>query len=261
MGWGLLFIGYFLKFILGINPMFDVVLTLPACVLMMIGLKKLSLYCHTFHYALWSTALLAAVTVGGGAAALLAPTGALPEMGASLVDWLRYATEAVARTNWIALAELVAVMLFHVSLSFGIKDIAMRVGVQKNAVRAMRNLVLVGLYAVSFLLAKVLPSLMGAMTSTATIVHLVFALCNSVLLYSCYMRITPAEETVPERKPSRFALINRLRNAYDEKTQKAIEDDRAYHTQQARERKEKQLSRISEKQRKKEELRQKRNQK
>ncbi|MBR0443237.1 MAG: hypothetical protein IIX15_02755 [Clostridia bacterium] len=261
MGWGLLFIGYFLKFILGINPMFDVVLTLPACVLMMIGLKKLSLYCHTFHYALWSTALLAAVTVGGGAAALLAPTGALPEMGASLVDWLRYATEAVARTNWIALAELIAAVLFHLALALGIKDIAVRVGVQKNAVRAMRNLVLVGLYAASFLLAKVLPSLMGAMTSTATIVHLVFALCNSVLLYSCYMRITPAEETVPERKPSRFALINRLRNAYDEKTQKAIEDDRAYHTQQARERKEKQLSRISEKQRKKEELRQKRNQK
>lgn len=261
MGWGLLFIGYFLKFILGLNPMFDVILTLPACILMLIGLKRLSLYCHTFHYALWSTALVAAVAVGGAVGSLIAPVSALPEAGAGVFDWLRYMTETSVIWNWIALAELISVVLFHAALMLGIKDIAMRVGVQKNAVRAVRNFVIVGLYTVCLLVARIAPSATAMMAPTSALLELVVAVCNSVLLYSCYMRIAPAEGTVPERKPSRFALINRLRDAYDEKTQKAIEADRAYHEQNARERREKQLARMSKKQREKQELQQKRHQK
>lgn len=260
MGWGLLFLGYLLKFILGLNPLFDVILTLPACILMLLGLKKLSLYCHTFHYALWSTALLAAVSVGGLIGAIVAPMGALPSAQAGLADWLRYTATATS-AGWFILSEMAAVVLFHAALALGVKDIATRVGVQKNAVRAMRNLVVVGLYAVSFVLAKAAPATAGVMMPTAVLIRLVFAVCNSILLYSCYMRIAPAEETKQLRKPSRFAWVNRLRDAYDEKTQKAIDADRAYHEKNARERREKQLARMSEKQRKKEELKHKRNQK
>jgi hypothetical protein len=148
----------------------------------------------------------------------------------------------------------------HAALALGIKKIAARVGVQKNAVRAMRNLVLIGLYAVSLVCAEAVPATAGVMMPTAMLIRLVFAVCNSVLLYSCYMRIVPADDTAQVRKKSRFALVNRLRDAYDEKTQKAIEADRAYHAKNARERREKQLARMSEKQRKKEELKQKRNQ-
>lgn len=261
MGWGLLFLGYLMKFLLGLNPIFDVVLTLPACLLMLIGLKRLSLYCHTFHYALWSTALLAAVTVGGIVGAFVAPAIALPEVGAGLADWLRYVAEALAATGWIALADLICTVLFHAALALGIKDIAMRVGVQKNAVRAMRNLVLVGLYAVCLLTAKMVPVAAPMLSAPSALIHLVFAVCNCVLLYSCYMRIAPAEEVVTERKQSRIGWVNRLRDAYEAKTQKAIEDDRAYHAQQASDRREKQLARMSQKQRNKEQLKQKRNQK
>lgn len=260
MGWGLLFLGYLMKFLLGLNPIFDVILTLPACLLMLLGFKKLSMYCHTFHYALPSTALLAAVSLGGVVGALVAPATALPEAGAGVADWLRYVANA-SLGGWIAWANMIAVVLFHAALAVGIKDIAMRVGVQKNAVRAMRNLVLVGLYAACLLTAKLAPSVAALAVPTSSLLGLVFAICNSVLLYSCYMRIAPAEESVPERKPSRIGWINRLRDAYDRKTQKAIEDDRAYHAEQARERREKQLARMSQKQRNKEELKQKRNQK
>lgn len=259
MGWGLLFLGYLLKFILGLNPLFDVVLTLPACVLMLLGLKKLDLYCHTFRYAMWSAVLVAAVSVGGLIGAIVAPMGALPSAQAGLADWLRYTATATS-AGWFILSEMVAVVLFHAALALGIKEIAARVGVQKNAVRAMRNLVLIGLYAVSLVCSEAVPATAGVMMPTAMLIRLVFAVCNSVLLYSCYMRIAPADDTAQVRKKSRFALVNRLRDAYDEKTQKAIEADRAYHAKNARERREKQLARMSEKQRKKEELKQKRNQ-
>ena len=84
---------------------------------------------------------------------------------------------------------------------------------------------------------------------------LIFAICYCVLLYSCYMRIAPAEETTPTRKPSRFGWVNRLRDAYEEKTQKAIDADRAYHAKNARERLEKKQSRMSKKQQEREEQR------
>ena len=260
MGWGLVFLGYLMKFLFGLNPIFDVVLALPACLVMLLGLKRLSLYCHTFHYALWSTALLAAVSVGGVIGALLVPASALPAAGAGLIAWLRYVANA-SLGGWGAWADMIAVVLFHAALALGIKDIAMRVGVQKNAVRAMRNLVLVGLYAACLLTASILPSVAPMMAAPATLICLVFAVCNCVLLYSCYMRIAPAEEVVTVRKQSRIGWVNRLRDAYDAKTRKAIEDDRAYHAQQASERREKLLARMSQKQRNKEELKQKRNQK
>lgn len=260
MGWGLLFLGYLMKFLLGLNPIFDVVLTLPACLVMLLGLKRLSLYCHTFHYALWSTALLAAVSVGGVIGALLVPSSALPAAGAGLTAWLRYVANA-SLGGWVAWADMIAVVLFHAALALGIKDIAMRVGVQKNAVRAIRNLVLVGLYALCLLTANIVPSVAPMMAAPATLICLVFAVCNCVLLYSCYMRIAPAEEVVTTRRQNRIGWINRLRDAYERKTQKAIEDDRAYHAQLSSERREKLLARMSQKQRNKEELKQKRNQK
>lgn len=258
MGWGLLFFGYVLKYVLGLNPMFDVVLTLPACLFMVFGLKRLSLYCHTFRYAVWSVAPVAAVSLGGVIGALALPVAELPASGASAADWLGYLAKA-STAGWLNFADAAAMLVFHVALAIAVKELAMRVDVRKNAVRALRNLVIVGLYTVCFLMAETFPALTAVMSPTALLIRLVFVICNSVLLYSCYMRIAPAEQTEAPRRPSRFAWVNRLRDAYEQKTQKAIDADRAYHEKNLRERREKQLARMSKKQREKETLRQKRN--
>jgi hypothetical protein len=65
------------------------------------------------------------------------------------------------------------------------------------------------------------------------IAQLIWVICNCVMLYSCYMRIAPANES-DTRPPSRFAFINRMRAAFDSREQKAIEADRAYHADNAK---------------------------
>lgn len=258
MGWGLLFIGYFLTFLPGQNAMLAVPLALPGCVLMLLGLKRLSLYCHTFHYAMWCSILPGAISVGVLVYALLARSVVPTRDG--VTAWLRYVAE-IGSTGVFGLLSVIAVVLFHAALAWGVKELAMRVGVRKNAVRALRNLIFVGLYAVGMVLTRTVSGLPVAVSATTALLGLVWSVCNCVMLYSCYMHIAPAEEAEEAtRKPSRFAFVNRWRDAYEQKTQKAIDADRAYHEKNARERREKQLARMSKKQREKQELKQKRNQ-
>ena len=258
MGWGYLFFGYFLAFILGQNAMLAVLSTLPGCLFMTWGIKRLSLYCRTFHYALWSAALVVAVSVGRLVLAMLTPLSEAAEEGATLAAWLRHAAE-LGMQGWLGFAEIVVLVLFHAALAFGIKDIAMRVGVQKNAARALRNLVLVGLYAVGTVLSRTVDGLPLAVGAISVLLGLIWSIAGGVLLYSCYMRIAPAEQTEPVRRPSRFGWVNRVRDAYEQKTQRAIDADRAYHEQKSRERWEKQRLRMSKKQQQKQDLHDRRN--
>lgn len=248
MGWGHLFFGYFLTFLLGLHPTFAIFSTVPGCLFMLFGLKRLSLYCRSFHYALWCAPLMAAVSIGGIVGGLLTA----PPETATAAEWLR-AISSYAGRGAVAWLDFAAVLLFHAALALAIKEIATRVGVPKNAVRAVRNFIIVGLWAVCFVLTSALPADTGKLlTGPAMLMMLIWAFCNCILLYSCYMRIAPAEQAEEQRKPSRFAWVNRMRDAYEEKTQKAIDADRAYHAKNARERMEKRQARMSEKQRRKE---------
>lgn len=263
MGWGPLFFGYFLAFVPGQNSLLSVAMMLIGGAFMLFGLGKLMRYCHTFVYALGGVGLMMALTLTGIVLTLVFPTPELLAEGAQPADWLRVISD-INRFAWIGWLHLLAVGLFHLALAFGVKEIAMRVGVEKNAVRALRNLVMVGIYVLATVLHK-----SGAgipyLYAISTLVFLIVAICNSVMLYSCYMRIAPAEGPDAERenapkKPSRFGFVNRLRAKMQAHEQKAQEADRKYNEQRMREERERQLSRMSKRQRRREEMRE-RNQK
>ncbi len=249
MGWGLLFFGYFLVFVLGLNPLFEVFATIPGWAVMLVGLCNLKRYCHSFRYAQWcvypTLFIVVWQTFVGIQTQFDVPFAFLHEQVTVVVGW----------------AELLAVLLFHTVLVISTKELALRVSVPKNAVRAMRNLVLVWLYGILLLVQTLIPKaeITRTLYPVLLLLQLVWAISFCVLLYSCYMRICPADDIEHTRKPSRFAWINRLRVAMDEKEQRAIEADRTYHAKQARERQEKSLARLSQKQRAKQELKNKRN--
>ena len=249
MGFGLLFIGYVLKFILGMNGAFDLALTLPACVLMLVGLHKLSRYCHSFRYAKYlSLAILAAEAVCVIDALLVWSGPTLPE-GAGIVQYYLAFAESFAGTRPVDFAAFFAALLFHGALSMAVKELALRVELKKNAVRALRNLVIVGLYASVWVLMRTVSALSGVLMPASVLLELVCAVSYAVMLFSCYMYICPAEQPVQEKRRSRFAWVNRLRDAAEQREQRAREADEAFYAQMARQRREKQLSRMSEKQR------------
>jgi signal transduction histidine kinase len=227
MGWGLLFFGYFLEFILGINSMFAPFVYLIGFAVILMGVSQLARYCKSFLRAKWCVLALMVLSVWRTYAGLndLFSLG-LPFVNqtvSSVVSWLFF----------------LGMTLFHVFLALSVKELALRVDSNKNAVRALRNLVMYGLYAVAYLLSNT----MTGVKSLVPIVLLlwpVWAICNCVMLYSCYMHIVPADQEEQAGRPlSRFAFVNRFRAAMDAKEQKAIEADRAYHAENARRRMEK----------------------
>ncbi len=233
MGWGLLFFGYFLEFILGINAMFAPFVHLVGFALMAVGVSGLARYCKSFHSVKWCVLALMAVSVWRTYAGL----DELFSLGLPFVDGM-----ASTAVSWLY---FVGITLFHIFLALSVKELALRVGVSKNAVRALRNLVMYGLYAIAYLLVNTLPAV-KSLVPVVLLLWPVWAICNCVMLYSCYMHIVPSHENEHvARPPSKFAFVNRIRAVFEAKEQRAIEADRAYHAENAR----KKMERLSQKQR------------
>ncbi|MBQ7337306.1 MAG: hypothetical protein IJW40_02510 [Clostridia bacterium] len=220
MGFGVLFIGYFLEFLLGLNRI-GVFTHVIGYMVIFVGLSRLRLYCHKFRYALYMTIplmLLSAYRTFEGLAELF------------VLDYPFVTDTATMLVQW---ADLALVLLFHIFLAIAMMEICNRTGVKKNAIRAMQNMVIVVIYVV---LQACLMLLDGTTIATllyglSLLLNLLWVICNLVLLGSCYMRICPAgeENSVKEPKPSRFAFVNRLREKYRRSEEKAIREDRAYH--------------------------------
>lgn len=245
MGWGLLFFGYFLEYILGLNSLFAPFVHVIAYALMYAGLSGLQRYCGKFRYARWCAIALA----------VLAVFRTFADVQTAYDVTFGFVTETL--TQVVVWVDFALVMVFHTFLGIAIEQLAKSVSVPKNATRAVRNLMIVYLYGAFYIAQRLIGT--AVLFPAMILGRVLWAVCNCVLLYSCYMRIVPAggEEDAP-RAPSRFALVNRMRRAFDEKEKQAIEADRQYHSDNARRRYEKQTARMSQKQRTKEELRDKR---
>ena len=246
MGWGLLFLGYVCVFVLGMNPMFYVFTALPGWLLCLLGLRALTAYCHSFRYAKWCAVAAGALCVWQTL------SGAQTQLGLAL-PFLHDGVSAAV--EW---ASILAVTLFHTLLALATKELCARVSLAKNGVRAMRNMVLVWMYGVAFAVMSLgrNEALTVSLYPFVLLLRLLWSVLFAVLLYSCYMHICPAgadqEEDAP--KKSGIGWLDRLRRAAWEREQRAISADRRYHEQKSRQRLEKQLSRMSQKQRKKQEI-------
>jgi uncharacterized membrane protein len=235
MGFGLLFIGYFLHYLLGLNQLITFT-TLIGCVLMYVGLSSLSLYCHTFNFARYTTFALALTAFYRTAEGI---TELFPVTISFVNDAIGY---------YVSLLELMVTVVFHVFLAIAIKEICLRTGVQKTAVRAMTNLVAVVLYELlwfSYSTAQQRSSMMpasveqrsfsGMLYGFTMLMKLIWIFSNLTLIGSCYRRICPAGQEAADakraKKPSRFAFVNRVRERYQASEEKAIREDRAYRQQ------------------------------
>ena len=126
-------------------------------------------------------------------------------------------------TEWITFLLMV---FFNVALLYGIRMLAREVGLVHIAVKAVRNSVFVGLYAVLMLIAKlpILPE--GArsyLTLPIVMLDVVWVVLNLLLLVSCAKNICPAGDEEQQPKRSRFEWINRIGDTYERNRQRAID--------------------------------------
>ncbi len=211
MGFGYLTIGYLLASLIYLTANalnVGSLASLAGYLLMLYGLYRLRRFHLSFTAPLWGSALCAALTLY-----------AILEDAAALFSFdLPILASAVSRVmDWVVLgAETATVACILLS----VRLLAREVGLRNIAVSAVRNLAFVGAYAVLAILSRLpfpeaaLPYLRFA----ALLFEFVMILLNLWLLLQCTKNICAEGDEEVTHRPSRFAWVNRISEAYD-KTQ------------------------------------------
>ena len=223
MGFGWLFIGYFVATLMSINVA-GAFIRLIGYGIMIFAAGRLKRYNGAFSYFQIAAFAMLAVSL------LLA--------AADVFDFLY--TEMLIETEVFpqsfdtafAVTELCASCIFNGLMLYAIHAIAVETGVGKIAVNAVRNGIFIALYfvinAIAYLPLGFSETYAGLFGAPALLLYFVWIVLNLVLIYSCYARICDEEDVDMARKPSRFAFVNKMRAELDAKEQKAIESTAEY---------------------------------
>lgn len=245
MGFGYLLIGYLCTFVLYLtvaNLGIGGAALLVGYVLMMYGLRMLNLYHKDFVWAKWLTVPLTVTAVY----ALLQSLDELFLWGLPIFNDI---TAAVYQ--WVTFALLI---VFQLGMLFGIRMIAGEVGLPHIATKAVRNSFLVALYALLDLVANLpvaaIREIQPYLAVPVILTNVVMVACNLLLLISCNKNICRAGDEDQPAKPSRFAFINRIGEAYERTRQKSVDNARQEAEAALRRRQEKQSRKNSKKKKK-----------
>ena len=134
-----------------------------------------------------------------------------------------YSTVVTGIVEWVKFA---AELGFTVMALWSSAEIAASVGLDRHRVRALRNIVFTGIWALAQILLLVVPTLAtagnGALQKVLVLYLLVIYLLNSFCFYGCFSAICPkGEEFGKPSKPSRFRFMNELNRKLDEKNEQA----------------------------------------
>ena len=219
MGFGSLFLGYLTAFVLSITVGklgFGGLALLLGYALMLYGLMELNRYQRAFAIAKWLTLPLMLT-------ALYDLLCALDE----LFLWQLPIAGGVFETvmQW---SVLFLVIVFHLAFLHGIRMLAVEVGLLHIATKAIRNMLLVGLYALIYTAGSI-PTVQASaaypyLTFAVNLLNLVYVICNLLLLISCNKNICPEGDEDQPARPSRFAWVNKMSDAYERNRQKSIQN-------------------------------------
>lgn len=226
MGFGWLFIGYFLTImnvpILGI---FGIIVRLCGYVLIIMATLKLRKYNRSFDFAMYGAIAMTIVSY-----CFLAK---------NIIDKLAVGFLSKTVTSVIEYVDLGCTFVFTALLLWGIYCIAKETEVKKISNSAIRNFVFLSLCyivrLISYMPISAIKKVNGTFVFIIWVLYFVYSILNIILIFSCYAKICDEDDVEMERKPSRFEVVNRIRDEFDRKSEKARAEDEAYR----RERKEK----------------------
>ncbi|MGI6167098.1 MAG: hypothetical protein ACOYIA_03040 [Eubacteriales bacterium] len=197
MGFGLLFIGYFIAFIMSING-YSFVFRLAGYVVMALALIRLRRFERRFYYAYLSSLLLIIFGIWDFI------YGIADKLKYELPAWISAAKPASGGAIFITEAAL------NVTLLLSIAALAGGVGLVRQQRGAWRNVIITGVYYILAARMLFFPGNIEAnryLLPTALLLWLCWRVLNLILIFSCYMRICPeGDEDMPEREP-RFKSI------------------------------------------------------
>ena len=220
MGFGYLLLGYLTTFLLKMLASALGVGSLALLVgyfLMWTGLRTLRLYCHSFEWAQWVLYPMMATACFG----LL---GDLAKFFLWNPSFLAGASAVIA---WVDFA---LIMVYHAALLSAIREIGEQVELTKVSAAAIRNSIIVLLYAVLYLLYFI-PGLFpdtvrGYLTLSMTLLNVAWIFCNLWLLLNCTKDIVAQGQEDPEPKRYKWEFLNRMGDQFEENMKKAADSNR-----------------------------------
>jgi len=228
MGFGLLFIGYFMTVmnvpVLGI---FGTIIRIIGCAVMLCGVLSLRRYNRAFDLALIGIALVGAVS--------------FVALGANIDDALyenlltknRFFSDTAK--NIVGYVDQGMTFVFNSFLLWAVRSIAKETEATKISNSAVRNYIFICayylVYLVSFLPFAGIQSAQHEFALIAWILYFVWIALNIILLFNCYAMICDESDVEMEPKASKFAFINWIREETERRGRKAREADALYREQ------------------------------
>ena len=220
MGFGYLFFGYLIAFLLSMTARalgFGTLASLLGLALILMGLQRLGRYHKAFSLSKW----LAIPRL------LLSLYWLACDVGARLSIALPITVGIVHDVaEWL---DLGCSVLFQLSLLYAIRMLSDGIGLKGLSRTALRNTLFVGIYAMlriaqNFSIPEVAR---GYVILAANVFELLWILCILLLLLNCMKSIGIEGEDEEQPTRSRVGWINRVNDAYDRTHQRLNEQARA----------------------------------
>lgn len=231
MGFGILFLSYFLAFFVPLSY-----LHIIGYAGMAWALSKLKDYRPAFLKALWWLIPLGICCLYHILASVLS---LLPSLGLGEVQ-LPFVNEMV--TAVVSMIESALILCFHFVFMRQLRAFAAELELSDIAKRSDWGLWLVSIQCTTYIMALIL-ELTGfslpLFSIIALLLQFVWAIFNLYHLFTCYMYICPEGDEDMERKPSRFGFVNEFREKMDERDRRAREKEAAYEQQKKNKKKRK----------------------
>ncbi len=220
MGFGYLLLGYLTTFLLKMLASALGVGSLALLIgyfLMWTGLRMLRLFCRAFEWAEWALYPMMVTALFGLFADL-----------SDLFLWnLSFLGGISAVMAWV---EFVLIMVYHAALLSAIREIGEQVELKKISAAAIRNSIIVLLYAVVYMLYFI-PGLFpdaarGYLTLSMTLLNVAWIFCNLWLILNCTKDIVAEGQEEPEPKRYKWEFLNRMGDQFEQNIKKAADSNR-----------------------------------
>ena len=215
MGFGLLFIGYFIAFLMSVNT-YGFAFEIVGYAVIFSAVGKLAEYKHKLS--------------GAALPLFLTALCSLFEGGRLLSDLLMAKSPFFSESTalWFSLASTIFSVAFQTILLLGIREIAKDAESDGLPARAVWCTAMVWAVGVLELILTASngttfaeSNLFRILTLSVTLASILYPIAVLAFLYSCYAGICAPEDMDMAPRPSRFAFINRMREERDRRVAEA----------------------------------------
>lgn len=227
MGFGLLFIGYLLTFLLSMTS-YGFIFRLLGILLLSFSLIKLRDYQIKFNYPLWCSFVLIITGIFD-----FIYTGA-EKLSYVRPDWMTSLKNSV---GWI---EFLLFAFMNAAILYAIAQLARQLELDKQRIAAWRNMVFLGIYFIlDFLRMGVFADnekYAGYFLLPTFIIRILFVILNLILIFSCYMYICPEGDEDMPRKKTGIRFIDNIAEESDRRSEKARKETTEYYVKKHKDR-------------------------